>query len=105
LKKLALPAACAASLVADAVTRAGSHAIEHVTLIDGLGHAPLRDMTVEVDGCTYRKPQLSIVCESVDNHGDGRSPQVDLVRRGWAVPVARSLAKPKFSPFGISSMC
>jgi hypothetical protein len=27
--------------------------------------------------CTYPK-QLSIACESVDNHGDGRSPQVDF---------------------------
>jgi hypothetical protein len=48
---------------------------------------------------------LSIARESVDNHGDGRCPQVDLVRRGRAVPVARSLANRKFSPFGISSMC
>jgi hypothetical protein len=53
---------------------------------------------------TANPKQLSIACESVDNHGDGRSPRVDLVRRGRAVPVARP-CKPKFSPFGISSMC
>src|SRR5215467_3332263 len=29
---------------------------------------------------TVNPKQLSIACESVDNHGDGRSPQVDLVR-------------------------
>ncbi|MBS0332288.1 MAG: amidohydrolase family protein, partial [Proteobacteria bacterium] len=50
MKKLALLAACAASLALATAARAGSYAIEHVTLIDGLGHAPQRDMTVEVDG-------------------------------------------------------
>lgn len=29
---------------------AGTYAIEHVTLIDGLGHSPQTDMTVQVDG-------------------------------------------------------
>ncbi|MBS0361178.1 MAG: amidohydrolase family protein [Proteobacteria bacterium] len=50
MKKLALLAACAASLGMATAANAASYAIEHVTLIDGLGHAPQRDMTVEVDG-------------------------------------------------------
>lgn len=50
MRKLALLAACAASLAVATAARAGAYAIEHVTLIDGLGHAPQRDMTVEVDG-------------------------------------------------------
>jgi hypothetical protein len=41
---------------------------------------------------TVNSKQLSIACESGDNHADGRSPQVDLVRRGRAVAIARSLA-------------
>jgi hypothetical protein len=44
------------------------------------------------------RKQLSIACESVDNHNDGRSAQVDLVRRGLAVPVARSLANRSSRP-------
>jgi hypothetical protein len=47
---------------------------------------------------TLNPKQLSIACESVDNHGDGCSPQVDLVRRGLAVPVARSLANRSSRP-------
>src|SRR6185437_9935174 len=39
--------ACALSVMA---ARAQSVVIEHVTLIDGLGHAPQPDMTVAVDG-------------------------------------------------------
>jgi hypothetical protein len=31
---------------------------------------------------TVNPTQLSIACESVDDHGDGRSPQVDLIRGG-----------------------
>jgi hypothetical protein len=38
-----------------------------------------------------RAVAISKAGESVDNHGDGRSPQVDLVRRGRAVPVAAAL--------------
>jgi hypothetical protein len=55
--------------------------------------------------CAYRKPEtLSIARESVDNHGDGRSPQVD--RTPWPGCSGRAQpCKPKFSPFGISSMC
>jgi hypothetical protein len=45
MKKLALLADCAASLVAATAARAGS-----VTLIDGLQHCPQLDMTVEVGG-------------------------------------------------------
>jgi hypothetical protein len=42
LKKLTRLATCVASLVAATAARVGSYAIEHVTLIDGLGHAPQR---------------------------------------------------------------
>ena len=51
MKQLALLAACAATLCAAPLSaRAEAWAIEHVTLIDGLGHAPQADMTVTVDG-------------------------------------------------------
>jgi hypothetical protein len=45
-----------------------------------------------VDRVARLPKQLSMACESVDNHDDGRSPRLDLARRGRAVPVARSLA-------------
>jgi imidazolonepropionase-like amidohydrolase len=44
-----LLAACAI-LAMTAPAHADTYAIEHVTLIDGAGHAPQRDMTVTVDG-------------------------------------------------------
>jgi hypothetical protein len=50
---------------------------------------------------TVNPKQLSIACESVDNHGDGRSPQVDLA----GLFRSRAALQTKFSPFGISSMC
>ncbi len=51
MKKRALLAACAATLcAAPLAARAEAWAIEHVTLIDGTGHAPQADMTVIVDG-------------------------------------------------------
>jgi hypothetical protein len=53
---------------------------------------------------TVNPKQLSIACESVDNHRDGRSPEVDLVRRGRAVPVARSLANGSSRP-SASAQC
>jgi imidazolonepropionase-like amidohydrolase len=42
-------AACAA-LFASGAARAADYAIEHVTLIDGTGRAPQKDMTVQVEG-------------------------------------------------------
>jgi hypothetical protein len=53
---------------------------------------------------TVNPKRLSIACESVDNHGDGRSAQVDLIRRGRAVPVARSLANRSSHP-SASAQC
>jgi imidazolonepropionase-like amidohydrolase len=51
MKKLALLAACATTFAtAPMAAWADAWAIEHVTLIDGLGHAPQPDMTVTVDG-------------------------------------------------------
>ena len=50
MKKLALLAACAMSLALPRMALAEAWAIEHVTLIDGTGHAPQTDMTVTVDG-------------------------------------------------------
>jgi imidazolonepropionase-like amidohydrolase len=50
MKKLALLAACAAMIAAPMAARAEAWAFQHVTLIDGLGHAPQADMTVTVDG-------------------------------------------------------
>jgi imidazolonepropionase-like amidohydrolase len=51
MKRAALLTACALGLViAPLSARADAWAIEHVTLIDGTGHAPQADMTVTVDG-------------------------------------------------------
>jgi len=51
MRRLALLAACALTLaMAPQAASAEAWAIEHVTLIDGLGHAPQADMTVTVDG-------------------------------------------------------
>jgi imidazolonepropionase-like amidohydrolase len=51
MRRLALLATCALALaVAPRAALAEAWAIEHVTLIDGTGHAPQSDMTVTVDG-------------------------------------------------------
>ena len=51
MPRAALLAACAlAAALAPVSVRAESWAIEHVTLIDGTGHAPQSEMTVAVDG-------------------------------------------------------
>jgi imidazolonepropionase-like amidohydrolase len=51
MRRLALLAACALTLAsAPRAALAEAWAIEHVTLIDGTGHAPQLDMTVTVDG-------------------------------------------------------
>jgi len=51
MRRAALLAACAVGLaIAPVNARAEAWAIEHVTLIDGTGHAPQPDMTVTVDG-------------------------------------------------------
>lgn len=51
MRRLALLAACTLAVAtAPRAALAGSWAIEHVTLIDGTGHAPQPDMTVTVDG-------------------------------------------------------
>ncbi|HZZ33250.1 MAG TPA: amidohydrolase family protein, partial [Phenylobacterium sp.] len=51
MNRAALLAACAVAVaLAPLSARAEAWAIEHVTLIDGTGHAPQPDMTVTVDG-------------------------------------------------------
>ena len=51
MPRAALLAACAlAAALAPVSVRAEAWAIEHVTLIDGTGHAPQSEMTVAVDG-------------------------------------------------------
>src|ERR1700761_8359957 len=78
MKKLALMAACAASLaMATGVATAApadAYAIEHVTLIDGTGHAPQKDMTVEVEGDKVVAVTPSALARSpkgkvIDGHG------------------------------------
>jgi imidazolonepropionase-like amidohydrolase len=74
MKKLALLAACAVGLALATAANAASYAIEHVTLIDGLGHAPQRDMTVEVDGDRITAITPSALAKSpkgkvIDAHG------------------------------------
>jgi imidazolonepropionase-like amidohydrolase len=69
-------AACAAlALAAAGSARADGYAIEHVTLIDGLGHAPQKDMTVVVEGdriaavmpSALTKPPVG--ARRIDGHG------------------------------------
>jgi hypothetical protein len=44
--------------------------------------------------CPYRKPKrLTVACESGDSQRDGRSLQIDLVRYGRGIPVARCAAR------------
>lgn len=50
MKKLALLAACAMAIGLPRTALAESWVIEHVTLIDGTGHAPQADMTITIDG-------------------------------------------------------
>jgi hypothetical protein len=51
---------------------------------------------------TVNPKRLSITGESVDHHGDERSPRIDLARRGRAVPVARSLANRSSRPSALA---
>jgi imidazolonepropionase-like amidohydrolase len=77
MKKLALAAACALSAMTAVVlpraALAESWAIEHVTLIDGTGHAPQADMTVTVDGDKIVAVTPSALARSPKGHViDGR---------------------------------
>ncbi|HLZ73781.1 amidohydrolase family protein [Phenylobacterium sp.] len=78
MKKLALLAACAlfavtGSLALPRMALAETWAIEHVTLIDGTGHAPQADMTVTVDGDRIASVGPSALAKSkgkvIDGHG------------------------------------
>ncbi|THD61010.1 amidohydrolase family protein [Phenylobacterium sp.] len=74
MKRLALLAAAAASLAFGANgARAETWAIEHVTLIDGLGHAPQSDMTVTVEGDKITAVGPSVLMKAPKGHViDGR---------------------------------
>jgi imidazolonepropionase-like amidohydrolase len=74
MKRLALLAACAASLVfGTGAARAETWAIEHVTLIDGLGHAPQSDMTITVEGDRIAAITPSVLLKAPKGHIiDGR---------------------------------
>ncbi len=50
MKRLFLAACATIALAAPLAARADSYTIEHVTLIDGTGHAPQADMSVAVEG-------------------------------------------------------
>ena len=74
MKKLALAAACAMAVVLPRAALAETWAIEHVTLIDGTGHAPQADMTVTVDGDKITAVTPSALAKSpkgkiIDGHG------------------------------------
>jgi imidazolonepropionase-like amidohydrolase len=75
MQRAALLAACAFGLLtAPLSARAEAWAIEHVTLIDGTGHAPQPDMTVTVDGERIVSVSPSAITPSpkgkrIDAHG------------------------------------
>jgi imidazolonepropionase-like amidohydrolase len=69
MKRAALLAACALGLAfAPLTARAEAWAIEHVTLIDGTGHAPQPDMTVTVDGDRISAITPSALAKSPKGH-------------------------------------
>ncbi len=102
MRTLALLAACVAGLAFAPAARAASWAIEHVTLIDGLGHAPQRDMTVEVDGDKIVAITPSALAKSpkskvIDGHGKYLMPglmDVHIHLHGGAGPQ-KDLAETK----------
>jgi hypothetical protein len=53
---------------------------------------------------TVNPKQPSIACESVDNHGDGRSPKLIWYAVARAVPISPAL-QTEVLALGISSMC
>jgi imidazolonepropionase-like amidohydrolase len=74
MKKLALLAACAMAMALPRAALAETWIIEHVTLIDGTGHAPQVDMTVMVDGDKITAVTPSALVKSpkghvIDGHG------------------------------------
>ncbi|HLZ83252.1 MAG TPA: amidohydrolase family protein, partial [Caulobacteraceae bacterium] len=79
MKRAALLAACVAVAFAPLSARAEAWAIEHVTLIDGTGHAPQPDMTVTVDGGRIAAVTPSALAKSpkghvIDAHGKYMMP-------------------------------
>ncbi|MFI4966889.1 MAG: amidohydrolase family protein [Caulobacterales bacterium] len=73
MRRLALLAACALALTLPHAAAAEAWAIEHVTLIDGTGHAPQADMTVSVDGERITAVTPSALARSPKGHViDGR---------------------------------
>jgi imidazolonepropionase-like amidohydrolase len=68
MKKLALLAACAMAVALPRAAFAEAWAIEHVTLIDGTGHAPQADMTVTVDGDRITGVTPSALTKSPKGH-------------------------------------
>jgi imidazolonepropionase-like amidohydrolase len=73
MRRLALLAACALALTLPHAAAAEAWAIEHVTLIDGTGHAPQADMTVSVDGERITAVTPSALVRSPKGHViDGR---------------------------------
>jgi imidazolonepropionase-like amidohydrolase len=74
MRRLALLAAgLMAATALPGMALAGSYAIEHVTLIDGTGRAPQRDMTVQVDGDRIVSVQSSAAASGLKGRRiDGR---------------------------------
>jgi imidazolonepropionase-like amidohydrolase len=68
MKKLALLAVCAMAVALPRAALAEAWAIEHVTLIDGTGHAPQADMTVTVDGDRITGVTPSALAKSPKGH-------------------------------------
>jgi imidazolonepropionase-like amidohydrolase len=96
MRKLALAVACAMALALPRAAAAEAWAIEHVTLIDGTGHAPQADMTVTVDGDRITGVTPSALARSpkgrvIDAHGKYLMPglmDVHIHLHGGAEPQA-----------------
>jgi imidazolonepropionase-like amidohydrolase len=101
MRRLALLAACAVTLATTPVAaQAEAWAIEHVTLIDGTGHAPQSDMTVMVDGDRISAVTPSALAKSpkghiIDGHGKYLMPglmDVHIHLHGGVEPQADAAA-------------
>lgn len=121
MKRLAILAACAVTLaITPQVALAEAWAIEHVTLIDGTGHAPQADMTVAVDGDRIAGVTPSALAKSpkgkvIDGRGKylmpglmdvhihlhgGAEPQADMA----SMRVAATQALASFLYSGVTSV-
>jgi len=112
MKRLGLLAACGLVLASPSAASAASWSIEHVTLIDGTGHAAQADMTVSIEGDRITAVTPSALVKSARGHVlDGRGKylmpglmDVHIHLHGGVEPqadaeAARSAAKQALASF------